>query len=107
MAVGKAFGAALTTGGTAAVQGISMLNPQRWGGSGTGMQWGNQNDNARKGYVDFEKSQGNAMVFDIGDDEDENENDEMQTEKMSLEKMDNDLQEKRSTRGILGLFYTH
>ena len=26
-AVGKAFGAALTTGGNAAVQGISMLNP--------------------------------------------------------------------------------
>jgi recyclin-1 len=30
-----AVGAALTTGGTAAVQGIAMLNPQRWGGSGS------------------------------------------------------------------------
>jgi recyclin-1 len=28
-----AVGAALTTGGTAAVQGIAMLNPQRWGGT--------------------------------------------------------------------------
>lgn len=31
----NAVGAALTTGGTAAVQGIAMLNPQRWGGSGS------------------------------------------------------------------------
>ncbi|KIM77632.1 hypothetical protein PILCRDRAFT_615587 [Piloderma croceum F 1598] len=30
--VGAAVGAALTTGGTAAAQGIAMLNPQRWGG---------------------------------------------------------------------------
>ena len=30
-----AVGAALTTGGNAAVQGIAMLNPQRWGGSGS------------------------------------------------------------------------
>jgi recyclin-1 len=28
-----AVGAALTTGGTTAVQGIAMLNPQRWGGN--------------------------------------------------------------------------
>ncbi|TFK34682.1 f-box protein pof6 [Crucibulum laeve] len=30
-----AVGGALMTGGSAAVQGISMLNPQRWGGGGT------------------------------------------------------------------------
>ena len=32
--VGAAVGAALTTGGSAAAQGIAMLNPQRWGGGG-------------------------------------------------------------------------
>ncbi|OSX58161.1 hypothetical protein POSPLADRAFT_1185030 [Postia placenta MAD-698-R-SB12] len=34
--VGKAVGAAFNTGSNAAVQGISMLNPQRWGGGGLG-----------------------------------------------------------------------
>jgi recyclin-1 len=32
--VGAAVGAAFTTGGTAAAQGIAMLNPQRWAGTG-------------------------------------------------------------------------
>ncbi|KAI0342549.1 hypothetical protein BDW22DRAFT_1407606 [Trametopsis cervina] len=78
MAVGKAFGAALTTGGTAAVQGISMLNPQRWGASG--VQSVGQGDSSRSGYVDFEKGQHAAMVFDIGDDEDEDEMEEKGSE---------------------------
>lgn len=40
-----AVGAALTTGGTAAVQGITMLNPQRWGGgSGGGISMGYSRD---------------------------------------------------------------
>ncbi|KAI0083794.1 exocyst complex component Sec10-like protein [Irpex rosettiformis] len=95
MAVGKAFGAALTTGGTAAAQGIAMLNPQRWGGSS--MQWGggNQNDKSRNGYVDFEKSQNGAMVFDIGDDEDEEE--EKRNEKASFDKFEEEKPQKRAS----------
>ncbi|KII91464.1 hypothetical protein PLICRDRAFT_104834 [Plicaturopsis crispa FD-325 SS-3] len=60
--VPRAVGAALTTGGTAAAQGIAMLNPQRWGGG--------QTQNA--GYSnEFEKE---GMVFEIGDaDDDEKE----------------------------------
>ena len=92
--MGKAFGAALTTGGNAAVQGIAMLNPQRWGGSGTQWGGGNQNNNERDGYVDFEKSQNGAMVFDIGDDEEEDE--EKRNEKVSFE------EEKSQQRGARG-----
>lgn len=62
VAMGKAFGAALTTGGNAAVQGIAMLNPQRWGGSGA---------LGRDGYADYSQAGTNATLFDIGDDEDE------------------------------------
>ncbi|KAI0323382.1 hypothetical protein GY45DRAFT_1264660 [Cubamyces sp. BRFM 1775] len=95
--VGKAVGAAITTGSSAAVQGIAMLNPQRWGATGassgtsTGMSsssggggggggfpfarmssWGGSS--SKDGYVrDFEKG-GDGMLFDIGgDDEDEEE----------------------------------
>ncbi|KAH8102307.1 exocyst complex component Sec10-like protein [Cristinia sonorae] len=65
VAVGKAFGAALTTGGNAAVQGIAMLNPQRWGATTT-------NSNGRHGYVNnFEKGDPDGTLFEIGDDEDE------------------------------------
>ncbi|KAH9889572.1 exocyst complex component Sec10-like protein [Cubamyces lactineus] len=90
--VGKAVGAAITTGSSAAVQGIAMLNPQRWGatgassgasaggtsGSGGGFpfarmsSWGG--GSSKDGYVrDFDKG-GEGMLFDIGgDDEDEEE----------------------------------
>ncbi|KAI0759399.1 exocyst complex component Sec10-like protein [Trametes elegans] len=83
--VGKAVGAALTTGGSAAVQGISMLNPQRWGGTGTSgngsaggggggfpfARMSSWSANGKDGYVrDFEKG-GDGMLFDIGADEDE------------------------------------
>ncbi|KAI0349625.1 hypothetical protein OH77DRAFT_1499484 [Trametes cingulata] len=82
--VGKAVGAAITTGSTAAVQGIAMLNPQRWGAtaSGANTPGGGQgpfafgrmpswNASVKDGYVrDFEKS-GDATLFDIGADEDE------------------------------------
>lgn len=66
VAVGKAFGAALTTGGNAAVQGIAMLNPQRWGATTTPA-------NGKNGYVaDFEKDS-NGTLFEIGEDGDEEE----------------------------------
>ena len=64
VAVGKAFGAALTTGGNAAVQGIAMLNPQRWGATNT------NNNNVHEGYMDFNNG-GDAMLFDVGADDDE------------------------------------
>ncbi|KAI0640486.1 exocyst complex component Sec10-like protein [Trametes meyenii] len=76
--VGKAVGAAITTGSSAAVQGIAMLNPQRWGGTGaTGQgafpfaRMSSWNANGKDGYVrDFEKG-GDGMLFDIGADEDD------------------------------------
>ncbi len=78
--VPRAVGAAITTGSTAAVQGIQMLNPQRWGAQSPSGQatspfarmayW---NNNGKDGYVrDFEKG-GDGMLFDIGADEDEEE----------------------------------
>lgn len=97
VAVGRAFGAALTTGGTAAVQGISMLNPQRWGASG--MQWGSaQPDNARNGYVDFAKGT-DATLFDVGVDEDD-EGDEKSHDKSDNEKHEDSFDEKRDLRGM-------
>lgn len=80
--VPRAVGAAITTGSTAAVQGIQMLNPQRWGGQsangsvtssfGRMSYW---NANGKDGYVrDFEKG-GDGMLFDIGADEDDEEPD--------------------------------
>ena len=58
----NAVGAALVTGGEAAVQGISMLNPQRWV---------TQNTGGGPGYSkNFEKD-GAEMVFDLGADEDD------------------------------------
>lgn len=57
-----AVGAALTTGGTAAVQGIAMLNPQRWGGGGAGIQMGYSKD---LGNNDAD----GGTLFEVGDDE--------------------------------------
>ncbi|KAH9942244.1 exocyst complex component Sec10-domain-containing protein [Epithele typhae] len=85
-----AVGAAITTGGNAAVQGIQMLNPQRWVGPGinTGAfpfarPW---NANEKEGYVrNFDKD--NGMLFDIGpDDDDEPEvlNEKQSTPRSSL-----------------------
>lgn len=98
MAVGKAFGAALTTGGTAAVQGISMLNPQRWGASG--MQWGGQAETNRSGYVDFEKGQNAAMVFDIGDNEEDDAANEKNDENNGHDEWHAEKQKKSDARGI-------
>lgn len=70
VAVGKAFGTALTTGGAAAVQGIAMLNPQRWGATASN----NSNANGKNGYVtNFEKagSDQNGTLFEIGEDFDD------------------------------------
>ncbi|TCD69786.1 F-box protein: endocytic membrane traffic, recycling ReCYcling 1 [Steccherinum ochraceum] len=63
VAVGKAFGAALTTGGNAAVQGISMLNPQRWGATSA-------TPNDKNGYI---SSTSGSTLFEIGDDGDDDE----------------------------------
>ncbi|KAI1790025.1 exocyst complex component Sec10-like protein [Ganoderma leucocontextum] len=90
--VPRAVGAAITTGSTAAVQGIQMLNPQRWGAQGSNGQatspfarmpyW---NASGKDGYVrDFDKG-GDGMLFDIGADEDDEEPDPV-SEKSSGEK---------------------
>ena len=61
-----AVGAVLTTGGTAAVQGIAMLNPQRWVTQSSGKMGAEYSRN-------FDREDG-QMVFELGDDEDEDEN---------------------------------
>ncbi|KAJ7263992.1 exocyst complex component Sec10-domain-containing protein [Mycena haematopus] len=61
--VPRAVGGVLMTGGNAAVQGIAMLNPQRWGGSGA----------VGNGYsrnLELEKGNG-TIVFEGEDEEDE------------------------------------
>ncbi|EMD37219.1 hypothetical protein CERSUDRAFT_115114 [Gelatoporia subvermispora B] len=74
--VGKAVGTAFTAGSTAAVQGIAMLNPQRWGAGSIGMGgWGVGTGAGEKdGYSrDFEND-GDATLFEIGaEDEEEDE----------------------------------
>ncbi|EPQ50311.1 hypothetical protein GLOTRDRAFT_50733 [Gloeophyllum trabeum ATCC 11539] len=57
-----AVGAALQTGGTAAAQGIAMLNPQRWGGSGAVGSGGS----GRDGYSrDFQLQDGDNVLFEF------------------------------------------
>jgi recyclin-1 len=52
------------TGGSAAVQGISMLNPQRWGGGGSsGIGTG-------AGYSKNLAKQ-NGMLFEVGEEEED------------------------------------
>ena len=92
VAVGKAFGAALTQGGNAAVQGIAMLNPQRWGAAGG--QWGNGTVQ-KEGYGQF-GSEG-AMVFDIGEDEDD---DDEKTPSKTKES-------KVQGHNVSGMLYSH
>jgi len=58
--VGAAVGAALTTGGSAAAQGMAMLNPQRWGG---GVVHGPSGYSRELGKVD-----GDDTLFDGGED---------------------------------------
>ena len=56
-------GAGLTTAGSAAVQGISMLNPQRWV---------NQNTNGVEGYSKhLGVDEKDATLFEMGEEEDE------------------------------------
>ncbi|KAH8112433.1 exocyst complex component Sec10-like protein [Phellopilus nigrolimitatus] len=71
-----AVGAALTTGGSAAVQGIAMLNPQRWvSQAGTGATSGRYSSSFGK-----EDAQ---MVFEVGD-EDQEEEEEKEKEVASI-----------------------
>lgn len=61
-----AVGAVLQTGGSAAVQGIAMLNPQRWVGSGLT----SSNGGAGQGYSRKFGEDG-EMIFEVGADEDD------------------------------------
>lgn len=62
--VGAAVGAAITTGGTAAAQGIAMLNPQRWvAGTTSGGEYSRR----------LGDEGGGQLVFETGDDEEGNE----------------------------------
>lgn len=61
-----AVGGALMTGGSAAVQGIAMLNPQRWGGGGGGT--GGTAPGA--GYSKNLEKQ-NGMLFEVDEEEED------------------------------------
>jgi len=54
------------TGGSAAVQGIAMLNPQRWGGSGGGTG----GTAAGAGYSKNLEKQ-NGMLFEVDEEEED------------------------------------
>ncbi|KIK68229.1 hypothetical protein GYMLUDRAFT_154488 [Collybiopsis luxurians FD-317 M1] len=68
--VGGALGGVLVSGGTAvggaAAQGIAMLNPQRWGGTSS--------SDIHDGYKRHNE-EGNEMMFEIGPDEDDEDDD--------------------------------
>lgn len=73
-AIGTGVGAAIGTGvgavGTGVVQGISMLNPQRWvgNGGGTSVSGGNMDAAPCGGYESFGKD---GALFEVGEDEDD------------------------------------
>ncbi|GBE82527.1 hypothetical protein SCP_0409110 [Sparassis crispa] len=101
--VGKAVGAAFTSGSSAAVQGIAMLNPQRWGtgvgvgglgqgGPGAFGRLGSWGVNERNGYAtDFART-GDGTLFDVADEEEEVPNEK-------VEKKDKD--SERTTRSSI------
>ncbi|SJL10333.1 uncharacterized protein ARMOST_13717 [Armillaria ostoyae] len=70
-----AVGGAIMTGGTAAAQGIAMLNPQRWGGGGAVTSNGYSKNLAKDG----------EMLFDNPDDDDENDEKSFEKEPPKLE----------------------
>jgi recyclin-1 len=63
-----AVGGALMTGGSAAVQGIAMLNPQRWGGGGGGGGTGGTAPGATYSK-NLEKQ--NGMLFEVDEEEED------------------------------------
>ncbi|KAF8074174.1 exocyst complex component Sec10-domain-containing protein [Lyophyllum atratum] len=83
VAIVPRMGGAIVSGGTAAVQGIAMLNPARWGGVRTGRGgggvsktgWGVGGGGGGGGGVEKvtgtgEKGEG-GMVFEVGEDEED------------------------------------
>ncbi len=70
-----AVGGAIMTGGTAAAQGIAMLNPQRWGGGGAVTSNGYSKNLTKDG----------EMLFDIPDDDGENDEESFEKEPPKLE----------------------
>ncbi|KAF8059557.1 exocyst complex component Sec10-domain-containing protein [Lyophyllum atratum] len=85
VAIVPRMGGAIVSGGTAAVQGIAMLNPARWGAAGRGgggvskTGWGVGGGVVGGGggveKVMREKGDG-GMVFEVGDDEEDGDEDE-------------------------------
>lgn len=71
-------GAALTTGGNAAVQGIAMLNPQRWVTSNSGNVGAEYSRNL----------EGNDTVFEVEDDDEEDDTSSISSPSLREKKMD-------------------
>lgn len=74
-AIGTGVGAAIGTGvgavGTGVVQGIAMLNPQRWVGGGGGVDGAEADGGeAPRGYESFGND---GALFEVGEDDDERE----------------------------------
>lgn len=60
----------VTAGSTAAVSGLSMLNPKQWSGSGA-VTPGGSAVQGKKVLGTSTEAVDNAMVFELGDDEDD------------------------------------
>ncbi|KAF8452346.1 exocyst complex component Sec10-domain-containing protein [Boletus edulis BED1] len=71
-AIGTGVGAAIGTGvgavGTGVVQGIAMLNPQRWVGNGGAVEAAGVGEMPGNGYQSFGKD---GALFEVGEDDDE------------------------------------
>ena len=68
-----AVGAALTQGGTAAVQGIAMLNPQRWVAQSSSTNGVNGSAKRSTSYTQDLEKEDSETVFEVGDDLDDDE----------------------------------
>lgn len=80
-----AVGAGLVTAGGAAVQGIGMLDPRRWGGNAGAGSTGTQGDVQSAKSLGYGREVGDdGVVFDLGEDEDEEEKKDENADRASI-----------------------
>ncbi|KAF9456894.1 exocyst complex component Sec10-domain-containing protein [Collybia nuda] len=87
--MGRGVGGALMTGGNAAVQGIAMLNPQRWGAGGYSLENGGSGAISSTTYgkpaLDATAENNDDMVFESGDADDYNKNNQDREENAGIQ----------------------
>ncbi|KAF9458630.1 exocyst complex component Sec10-domain-containing protein [Collybia nuda] len=92
--MGRGVGGVLMTGGTAAVQGIAMLNPQRWGsttnsarsgGGGVSTSGWGIGSNPSVGSTNPGKVEDDATLFELGADEEDEDEDDVKEKKEAEE----------------------